>query len=589
MADEVTIVVRADDQFSNVLGNFGSIITGIESAVNLVGAAFDAAVGFIQPFIDSASESEQAVARMEGVLRATGGAAGLTSEELQGMADGLQEVTRFSDETILNGEALLLTFRNITGETFERTVPAMVDMAEIFGSVDSAAMQLGKALNDPLTGMGALSRAGITFSEEQKEMIANFVEMGDIASAQNIILSEVEAQVSGLAVTMGQTFAGQVEIAKNRLDTLRETLGGPIISLLGELVGIINTDEWMNNPFIEFFEVWQSRIDAGMPTLEALGYTLLTNVDGFERLASAFINVSDAIADAGWFSPEFWEAVFGDGPRSMISSFISDLESMTGIEFSMSGFGEALVTAIQGIDWEGASQALAEGISSIDWGRVGNIIAEGLGYIAIAVGTIIQEIDWGVVLDSLFQALADMTAGLFGFANMQDMANNARVGFQYVGQSIVDGLRTGLSMAWANFISLPSILFNNFITGIKLLLGISSPSSVFMNIARDIVQGLINGFLLYWDNLITIATSSLDDFLNIFGIDLSFGGGSTGSHNTGGTTTTGTGGTTTSGEVHNYYYGPVYFMGGGEPGSYECTPNPILAAGSQTVMPNGVH
>ena len=52
----------------------------------------------------------------------------------------------------------------------------MLDMAEIFGSVDSAAMQLGKALNDPVNMMGALTRAGVTFSEEQKEMIKNFVD-----------------------------------------------------------------------------------------------------------------------------------------------------------------------------------------------------------------------------------------------------------------------------------------------------------------------------------------------------------------------------------------------------------------------------
>ena len=604
MAVDVEINVVAIDNASGTLGglggalgNLGNIVTGIKSAFDLVGGAIDAAVGFISPFIDSASESEQAVARLEGVLKATGGAAGLSSQQLQDMADSLQNTTRFSDETILAGESLLLTFRNIGAETFERAVPAMADMAEIFGSVDSAAMQLGKALNDPVAGMGALARAGITFSDEQKEMIKNFMETGDVASAQNIILSEVEAQVQGLAETMGNTFAGKIDIFMNKLDSLKELIGGPIITVFGGWLGTLT--DFIDSPAVQgiitFLDTFNSRLEGGLPAFSALGMTFVTNSGYFKDFGFALMGIQEAIDKSGWFTPEFWASV-----KEAVGSFFSDFshwfESTTGIELSMSGIGEALVNAVKGIDWTGISQALAAGMSSIDWGWVGNQLATGLGYLAIAIGTIISEIDWGALLSSIGNALVDLIAGLFGFIDWEDMYNSALVGFRYVGNAIVDGLKTGLQEAWNNFYYLPKTLFDNFVTSIKILLGISSDSTVFKQIAHDIVGGLISGFNSAWSTLMTIARTALADFAALFGIDLgtvlgtgagTLGGGTATHVGPGGTTSTTTGGT--SGSVINNYYGPVYFGSAGEPGAYyDCpSPHPLVAASGNQLVTSG--
>ena len=57
---------------------------------------------------------------------------------------------------------------------------------------ESAAIQMGKALNDPILGISALGRAGVQFTESQKEMIATLVESGDVVGAQSIILAEFD-------------------------------------------------------------------------------------------------------------------------------------------------------------------------------------------------------------------------------------------------------------------------------------------------------------------------------------------------------------------------------------------------------------
>lgn len=526
MAAEVEIVANFTDNasgglsgFGASLGNLGNIVTGIKSAFDLVGQAVDAAVGFFQPFVDSAAESELAVAQLEGVLRATGGAAGLTSQELQDMANALQNTTRFSDETILAGESLLLTFRNIGEEAFQRAVPAMVDMAEIFGSVDSAAMQLGKALNDPLNGLGALTRAGITFSDAQKEMIKNFVESGDLASAQAIILGEVEAQVNGLAEAMGDTFAGRWDIFQNKLDTVRETIGGALLPLLTDMVNVF---------------------ESMLPVIQEWG---------------------DMLAQA-----------ISSGDFTQVVTRIQEV------------FGS--------IDWENVSQTIADGIASIDWGRVGNIIAEGLGQLAIIIADVIQQIDWGALLGSIAQAVADLISGLFGFVDWNDMITSAAAGFRYVGQQIVQALWAGLQYEWAIIEQMFFGRFNSLINGVKAILGISSPSSIFAEIGRNIVQGIIGGFQAAWETLMDIAGNALSAFFDLFGIDLSsvLGGGSSASGlgTAGGGTAPGSGTTTGgSGSVVNNFYGPVYFGDMSSIG-YDCpSPNPLVSASANQLVATG--
>lgn len=606
MAAEVEIVINATDNASGTigglggaLGNLGNIVTGIKSAFDLAGMAIDAAVGFISPFVQSASESEQAVARLEGVLRATAGAAGLTSEDLQTMANRLQAFTRFSDEAILSGESILLTFRNIGTETFQRTVPAMLDMAEIFGSIDSAAMQLGKALNDPLAGMGALSRAGITFSEDQKKAIEAFVKTNDLASAQAIILAEVEAQVGGLAESMGDTFSGKMEIFKNNFDTLKESVGGFVISSLQPLITgfqeLLFSEEF--DTIVGFFDDLSRYAQNGIEPLAAIGYALNNLSPALHDIAMYFLQLQDVLRNGG---------NFGD----VIAKFFGDID--------YSGLMQTISDKITSLDWSGFSTAIAEGISSIDWGRVGNIIAEGLGHLTITILSVLDQINWAALLTNAFNAIADLIGGLFGFVDWEDMWSNAMIGFAYVGDQIINwieelgqhildwwdsiawgdigrnimtGIMAGLTGNVSLLIDTVRSSFNLFINTVKFLFGISSPSSVFFNIARDIIQGLINGWNAFWGDLVDLATSSLDDFLRIFGIDISFGGTSAGGLGTAGGGTAG--GTTTgglsSGSVVNNYYGPVYFGAAGEPGAYyDCpSPHPLVASSGNQLVTSG--
>lgn len=199
-------------------------------------------------------EQERQELRLEGVLRATGHAAGFTADQLKTYASRLQEITTVGDETIIGIEALIATFRNIRGDEFLDTVKAAIDMAEIFGSVESSALALAKALNDPIRGLNSLNRRGVQFSTQQREVIKALAETGDVAGAQRVILDELNSQVGDLGNKMANSFTGQALQLKNAFGDLGEEIarllvpaltvlikvGESVISVLSGIVGILN-------------------------------------------------------------------------------------------------------------------------------------------------------------------------------------------------------------------------------------------------------------------------------------------------------------------------------------------------------------
>jgi phage-related minor tail protein len=105
---------------------------------------------------------------------------------------------------------------------FDRATKAAIDLAAAgFGSVETNAIQLGKALEDPIKGLAALGKSGVTFTAEQKELIKTLVETGDVASAQEIILKAVEMQVGGTA----EATANASDKMKVAWSQLQEQLG----------------------------------------------------------------------------------------------------------------------------------------------------------------------------------------------------------------------------------------------------------------------------------------------------------------------------------------------------------------------------
>lgn len=228
---------RAKAEGRSVGLTFGKAV----GAIAAVGLATQVG-GFFRTGATDAAAYRKAMARVQAIIKATGGVANVTSADIERLAGSLEAQTGVDDEVIAGSAAMLLTFKNVRNEAgkgadvFNRAMAAALDVSAAgFGSVDSAAKGLGKALNDPIKGTAALSKQGITFSEAQKKQIKSLVASGRTLEAQKLILNEVESQVKGTAAA-GLTGAERFGIG---WDNLRQNLADKFIPVVDRIVGTI--------------------------------------------------------------------------------------------------------------------------------------------------------------------------------------------------------------------------------------------------------------------------------------------------------------------------------------------------------------
>jgi hypothetical protein len=209
-------LVRGLNQGTSGLRKFGKMAALVGGAAALGGLVATLKIG-----IDEFMGAQKVLAQTGAVLRSTGGAANVTSKQIGTMSESLMKLSGVDDEAIQSGQNLLLTFTKIRNETgagnkiFDQATVAMLDLSVAMGKdLSSSAILVGKALNDPVKGVGALSKAGVQFTASQKDTIKALVDSGNVIGAQKMILKELEVQFAGSAKAAGKTLPGQLNILK---------------------------------------------------------------------------------------------------------------------------------------------------------------------------------------------------------------------------------------------------------------------------------------------------------------------------------------------------------------------------------------
>lgn len=170
--------------------------SGLSSALKGValGAGLKVAIGEYE-------DAEKVARQTEAAIKSTGNAAQVSAKQQNDMADSLSKIAAVDDEVISGGANLLRTFTNVRGEAFEPTLQAALDLSAVLGTdLNANVTLLGKALQDPEKGLSRLTRAGVEFTDQQKEQIKTLQESGDVLGAQNVILAEVQKEFGGQAV-----------------------------------------------------------------------------------------------------------------------------------------------------------------------------------------------------------------------------------------------------------------------------------------------------------------------------------------------------------------------------------------------------
>lgn len=254
------------------------------------------AFSFLGDSLAEGREAQKVSALVANAIKATGGAANVTANQVDRLATSISKKTGIDDEQIATASSLILTFKNVANEgkgvnaIFDRTTRAAVDLSAAgFGSVDSAAKQLAKALNDPIKGMSALGRSGVTFTADQQKQIKALVETGDLLQAQKIILGEVNSQVGGAAAAT----ATQSEKAAVAAGNLKEQIGTALIPTVDRLAKGFTKDV--------------------APAISSFVTGMQTGAGAGGRFAATLVSVKDAVVGAAGFVNQNRTAVIAFG------------------------------------------------------------------------------------------------------------------------------------------------------------------------------------------------------------------------------------------------------------------------------------
>ncbi|QJD53425.1 tape measure protein [Microbacterium phage Lynlen] len=205
----------------------GKFTTGMKVAVTAASAAIVA--GVVKVFNTGLEElkfGEEINAQTEQLLKNTGIESSV--ERINKYTLALSKVSGISEEELQAAGNSVLKFGNVSADQLQRATHSINNLGAAGKDVAGVGEMLGKALADPTKAATLLRRAGIQLTEQQKEQITAFTEAGDLASAQNVILTSLEDTYGGMAEAAGNTLTGKL----NKLNNAWENMAGSMVEMV---------------------------------------------------------------------------------------------------------------------------------------------------------------------------------------------------------------------------------------------------------------------------------------------------------------------------------------------------------------------
>lgn len=436
------------------------------------------------------AEAQAASASVQAALKTMGTAANVSAKDVDRLSAAISQKAAVDDEAVTNAAAMMLTFKNVRNETgegnkvFDRSIELTADIARLYGTdMTRASVQVGKALNDPIKGINALSRQGLTFTEGQKEQIKTMVESGNVMGAQKLILKELESQVGQQAEAYGKTLPGAVDRTKIAFMNLMESLGGkiaPAVSGFADLLEGVLTGKAFKG-------------GGGKALFDPI-------IKGAKEIGRAIGPIFKGIGDA-------FQDVFGGGQGK---GFTKDLQEIAkAVGDIMKVIGAIIRRAMPGIVgmWRGLFTAIRGivkvigGILSGDWSRVWSGLKDIVGGAIKALLSAIRGLT-APMREILARALAPV--GRL-FSSAWNAARNAVSSGVRAVLSAIRGAISGISSAARSigraivngFDAVKSVpgkvadLIGDAISGVSRLAG--KAASAGLSVGRAIINGIGNG------------------------------------------------------------------------------------------------
>ena len=230
ISEELKIVISGDPKkfdaaMDKALESTKRLEAGLSAAAKISGAAFAALTGTVVGLTAAYRDQEIQEQKTTALLERTGNVAGATANDVFELASSLQQVSIYGDEVILSAQNILIGLAKLDKDGLKKASQATLDLASFMGTdLNTAALQLGKALSSPAEGLSALGRSGIKFTQEQQATIKALDEGGQKAQAQAMILDTLNQRYGGLALA-ATNGTGKIIQLENAISDVGEELG----------------------------------------------------------------------------------------------------------------------------------------------------------------------------------------------------------------------------------------------------------------------------------------------------------------------------------------------------------------------------
>jgi len=324
------------------LGGFASRITVLKRAANagtlaLVGLS-TAATGFgflLKAAVVEAEKFETSMLKLEGVVQATGGAAGVSAKEIRAFARELDLSTLGDALELEAAAAKLLMFKGVAGDVFKDTLVVAQDFASIgLGSVESNVKSLGAALEDPAARISRLERTfGVRFNPTVRDTAEALDNLGRRAQAQRMILEELKKTTEGVAGNMASGLGGALDTlslrwrefklaiadAFNGLENATEVVNGSgkvfevltltVEALTGKVKGLAETQPAL----VEWAKKGLGGVTGPLGTLIRLGDDLDPVINGLEKMVTVEGQLASALEERAELEADLQRFTDDDG------------------------------------------------------------------------------------------------------------------------------------------------------------------------------------------------------------------------------------------------------------------------------------
>jgi hypothetical protein len=248
-----------------------------KAGVGMVGIAATMGAGLFAA-ATAAADAELEHQKLANTMKKMPQLAGASTKAFQDQQQSLQQLTVVDDEAIAGLQSMLGQF-GMTQAEILKTTPLVVDLSRKMGiDTATAAKAVGKAFGG---SAGALAKMGIQLKLSS-----------DPAERLDQILKALSQKAGGFAATEGKTFAGQLQIMRNRLADVEEGIGKGVIPVIE---GALRPIELVADAFSSLGEGGQQTVGTVLAITAAItGVTgAVTFVAGqFSTLASGVVVVA---------------------------------------------------------------------------------------------------------------------------------------------------------------------------------------------------------------------------------------------------------------------------------------------------------